>query len=190
MDISINKPFKELLHEHVDSYVEEKEDTGKEAWSVGDRRVMTTICISCVWDQFCLQSYHLVISSFLNLRLSLHPKGHENQELNIKRLSTRGLEIEDGQEQVEASDTWEYERTLKTASNESEAVEYEITGWPAMPITEPLDQLLFVLYLGVVMGKGVQLFFTCFELCVVLVCIATIAFFRKEEKEFLIEKVK
>jgi len=38
--------------------------------------------------------------------------------------------------------------------------------------------------MGAVMGKGVQLFFTCFELWVVLVCIATMAFFRKEEKEF------
>jgi len=44
--------------------------------------------------------------------------------------------------------------------------------------------------MGAVMEKGVQLFFTCFELCMVSVCIATLVFFRKEEKEFLIEKVK
>ena len=46
LDISINKPFKELLREHVESYAEEKEDAGKETWTVGDRRVMTTICVS------------------------------------------------------------------------------------------------------------------------------------------------
>jgi len=53
-----------------------------------------------------------------------------------------------------------------------------------------MANLLIVIYMGAVIGKGVQLFFTCFELYVVLVCIATMAFFRKEEKEFLIEKVK
>jgi len=30
LDISIDKSFKELLREHVESYAEEKEDAGKE----------------------------------------------------------------------------------------------------------------------------------------------------------------
>jgi len=59
-----------------------------------------------------------------------------------------------------------------------------------MPVSNIITTNFYWYDMGVVMGKGVQLFFTCFELYVVLVCIATMAFFRKEEKEFLIEKVK
>lgn len=109
LDISINKPFKELLRDYVDSYVEEKERAGKESWSVGDRRVMTTICVARAWDQFCLESRHLVITSFRNVGLSLHPNGSEDQELNIKGLTTSELHVGNGQEQPEISDTWEVE---------------------------------------------------------------------------------
>jgi len=128
LDISINKPFKELLREHVESFAEEKEDAGKETWIVGDRRVMTTTCVSHAWAQFCQESRHLVIISFQNVGLSLHPNGSEDQELNIKGLCTSELVVGDGYEagRGENNDIWEEEQTLGMASDESEAVEYEV----------------------------------------------------------------
>ncbi|RPA89608.1 hypothetical protein L873DRAFT_1849216 [Choiromyces venosus 120613-1] len=126
LDISINKPFKELLRDYVDSYVELEEHAGKETWSVGDRRVMTTICVSRAWDQFCRESHHLVITSFRNVGLSLHPNGSEDHELSIKGIATSELQVGNGQELPEMGDTWEEERTLSTESDESEAVEYDL----------------------------------------------------------------
>lgn len=126
LDISINKPFKELLRDYVDSYIEEKERAGKEAWSVGDRRVMVTVCVGRAWDHFCQNSRHLVITSFRNVGLSLHPDGREDRELNIKGISTSELQVGNGQEQPETCDNWEDERTLATESDESEAVAYDL----------------------------------------------------------------
>ena len=106
-EVSINKPFKELLCDYVDSYIEEKEHAGKEVWSVGDRRVMTTVCVGRAWDQFCQDSRHLVITSFRNVGLSLYPNGSEDQEPSIKGLTTSKLQVRlrNGQEQRETHDT-------------------------------------------------------------------------------------
>lgn len=60
LDISINFPLKEMFREEVEQYIEQEEEIGKRNWTVGNRRVMTTICIGQAWEKFCFEKRSLV----------------------------------------------------------------------------------------------------------------------------------
>lgn len=71
LDISINFPLKEMFREEVEEYIEQEEEKGKINWTVGDRRVMTTICVGWAWEKFCFEKRHIAQKSFWNVGLTL-----------------------------------------------------------------------------------------------------------------------
>ncbi|RPA91559.1 hypothetical protein L873DRAFT_1868600, partial [Choiromyces venosus 120613-1] len=53
LDVSVNKPFKELMQDLTDEKIFKLESVEDfEKWTVGDRRVMTTHYIGEVFNQF------------------------------------------------------------------------------------------------------------------------------------------
>lgn len=95
LDISINFPFKELFRDEIEDYIEQEEENGKSSWTVGDRRVMTTICVGRVWEKFCSEKRAIVQQSFRNVGLALPVDGSCDKELNIKGFTAQNLTIGD-----------------------------------------------------------------------------------------------
>ena len=97
MDTAINKPFKELLQEHTEMYLDTKEDAGDdvEKWSVSQKRVMVTHVVGKAWDQFCKEKKGLIEKSFVDVGLNIALDGSEDSKLSIKGYEHRKPEIGD-----------------------------------------------------------------------------------------------
>lgn len=95
LDISINFPLKEMFREEVEEYIEQEEEKRKINWTVGDRRVMTTICVGQAWEKFSVEKRSIVQKSFRNVGLTLPVDGSSDQELNIKGFTPQELDIGD-----------------------------------------------------------------------------------------------
>jgi len=88
LDVSINKPFKELIRDITNEKIFELESAAEfEKWTVGDRRVMTTHCVGQAFDQFHSNKSHLISTSFRKFGLSLPIDGSSDHELDIKGFS-------------------------------------------------------------------------------------------------------
>jgi hypothetical protein len=59
---TVNKPFKELLREHTELYMDAREDAGDdvEKWSVRQKRIMVTHLVAEAWNQFCMTKRSLI----------------------------------------------------------------------------------------------------------------------------------
>jgi hypothetical protein len=55
LDTAVNKPFKELLREQTELYIDTREDAGDdiEKWNVSQKWVMVTHVVGEAWNQFC-----------------------------------------------------------------------------------------------------------------------------------------
>jgi hypothetical protein len=69
VDISLNRPFKDLLKEEIDKEFERVDNnvnpgdiTGSSA--VGEMRVMMTRCVGEAWERFCREKREVIIRSF------------------------------------------------------------------------------------------------------------------------------
>ena len=85
LDVSVNKPFKELMRDLTDEKIFELESAEDfEKWTVGDPRVMTTHCVGEAFNQFHSSKSHVIKNSFRKLGLSLPIDGSQDHELDIK----------------------------------------------------------------------------------------------------------
>lgn len=85
LDVSINKPLKELVRDLTDQRIFDLESAADfERWTVGDRRVMTTHCVGEAFDQFHTTKANLISRSFRKTGLSLPINGSLDSELDIK----------------------------------------------------------------------------------------------------------
>jgi hypothetical protein len=52
LDTAVKKPFKELLQEHTELYIDAREDASDdvEKWTVGQKRVMVTHVVGEAWN--------------------------------------------------------------------------------------------------------------------------------------------
>jgi len=94
LDVSINKPFKEILRELTDTAIFESESVEAfDKWTVSDSRILTTSCVGDTFYRFHLEKGDLIRKVFRKVGLSLPVDGSCDHELDIKGFS--GLEIGD-----------------------------------------------------------------------------------------------
>ncbi|RPA94084.1 hypothetical protein L873DRAFT_1702852, partial [Choiromyces venosus 120613-1] len=117
LDISVNKPFKEMLRDLIDQKIFELESMEAfERWTVGDRHIMTTECVGNAFHQFHTHKVAIIHSSFCNVGLSLlidssldykiDIKGFENFQIGHWRQDLRTLdELADVGDTVDIEDT-------------------------------------------------------------------------------------
>jgi hypothetical protein len=86
LDTAVNKPFKELLREETELYMDSWEDAGEDIdkWTTSDKRVMVTHVVVAAWERFCCTKKTLVQKAFKDVGLSISPDGLEDNLLSIK----------------------------------------------------------------------------------------------------------
>ncbi|RPA89934.1 hypothetical protein L873DRAFT_1719961 [Choiromyces venosus 120613-1] len=85
LDISVNKPFKEMLCDLTDQKIFELESMEAfERWTVGDCCIMTTQCIGNAFHQFHTHKAEIICFSFCNVGLSLPIDGSLDYKIDIK----------------------------------------------------------------------------------------------------------
>jgi hypothetical protein len=95
VDVSVNRPFKDLLKEEIDLEFERHDIEGAESIqgssAVGEMRVMMTHCVARAWEKFCNERQEVIVRSFRCLGISLPIDGSADAELSIKGLDTSRL---------------------------------------------------------------------------------------------------
>jgi hypothetical protein len=74
LDTAVNGPFKKLLQEEADVYMEtlENEDRIPDSWAIKDRREMATVIVARAWERLKSDS-KLIQQAFLQCDISIHP---------------------------------------------------------------------------------------------------------------------
>jgi hypothetical protein len=93
LDTAVNGPFKKLLQQAADEYIEqlEREKRLPEFWSIRDRRIMATHIVAMVWTHLSANR-ELIRKAFLNCGISIHPDGREDHLLNIKGVNNTAVD--------------------------------------------------------------------------------------------------
>jgi hypothetical protein len=93
LDTAVNGPFKQLLHEEADFYLEELEKGGgvPDPWTLKDRRQMPTAIVARAWDRL-RKDVDLIKRAFLHCGISIHPGGTEDHLINIKGVDNSSLD--------------------------------------------------------------------------------------------------
>jgi hypothetical protein len=93
LDTAVNGPFKQLLREKADIYIEKLENEGRipDNWGVKDRRIMATIIVARAWDRLRANT-DLIKQLFLHCGISIHPSGCEDHLINIKGVDNSSLD--------------------------------------------------------------------------------------------------
>ena len=96
VDISFNRPFKDMLKEEIDKEFERADNnidpddiTGSSA--VGEMRVMMTKCVGEAWEKFCREKREVIIRSFRCIGAFLPIDGSSDGEISINGLPTPNL---------------------------------------------------------------------------------------------------
>ncbi|RYP24437.1 hypothetical protein DL765_000457 [Monosporascus sp. GIB2] len=98
LDTAINGPFKDWLAEFADGYIAKKEDQhlqqqgGPMAWSVSDRRIMTTHIVQQAWERLYGREF-LVQKAFRKCGISIRPNGSEDNFINIKDVDNSQIDF-------------------------------------------------------------------------------------------------
>jgi hypothetical protein len=93
LDTAVNGPFKKLLQQAADEYIErlEKEERLPEFWSVKDRRIMATHIVAIAWAHLSADK-ELIRKAFLNCGIFIHPDGREDQLISIKGVNNTAID--------------------------------------------------------------------------------------------------
>jgi hypothetical protein len=93
LDTAVNGPFKKLLQEAADVYMEQLEETETmpEPWTLRNRREMATIIVGEAWDRLRKDS-KMIKQAFLQYGISIHSDGREDHLINIKRVDNSSLD--------------------------------------------------------------------------------------------------
>ena len=91
LDVSVNRPFKDLLKQAIDDELEKRDEAGDDMdiageSAVGKMRVMMTHCVAEAWTAFTQKKREVMIKSFRQLGLSLPLDGSSDGEISIKGL--------------------------------------------------------------------------------------------------------
>jgi len=125
LDISVNKPLKEMLRDLTDQKIFELESMEAfERWTIGDRRVMTTECVGNAFHHFHSQKAEIIRSSFRNVGLSLPIDGSSDSMLDIKGFGN--LQIGDWRQDLRTLD--ELADVGDTGDMEDDSIEFVHTG--------------------------------------------------------------
>ena len=115
LDVSVNRPFKDILKQFIDDTVDLDESqptpaAGKKDWqSVASKmRVMMTMCVGEAWEIFNREKRDVVIRSFRCLGIALPIDGSCDNEISIKELDTSVL--------AERLKKWERTPTVDSSS--------------------------------------------------------------------------
>jgi hypothetical protein len=93
LDTAVDAPFKKLLQEEADVYMEELENNGgmPQPWTLRDRRQMATVIVGRAWERLQADP-DLIQRAFLNCGISIHPDGSEDHLINIKVIENSSLD--------------------------------------------------------------------------------------------------
>jgi len=96
VDISFNRPFKDMLKEEIDKEFEGADnnidpDNIMGSSAVGEMRVMMTRCVSAAWERFCREKREIIIQIFRCIGASLPINGSSDGKISIKGLPTPHL---------------------------------------------------------------------------------------------------
>ena len=95
VDISFNRPFKDMLKEEIDKEFERADNIDPDdimgSSAVGEMRVMMTRCVGQAWERFCREKREVIIRSFRCIGASLPIDGSSDGEISIKGLPTSSL---------------------------------------------------------------------------------------------------
>jgi len=115
LDVSVNRPFKDILKQVIDDEVDlaERQPTpaaGKKDWqsAASKMRVMMTKCVGEAWEIFNREKRDVVIRSFRCLGIALPIDGSCDNEISIKGLDTTVL--------AEELKNWERTPTIDSSS--------------------------------------------------------------------------
>lgn len=106
LDVSVNKPFKDLLRDLIDEALDRHENTHatdlrelrkSDHNAIAQRRILITKCVGEAWELFCIKHQELIVTTFRKLGLTLPIDGSCDNELAIKGISKELLEIGDWQ---------------------------------------------------------------------------------------------
>ncbi|RPA95569.1 DDE-domain-containing protein [Choiromyces venosus 120613-1] len=120
LDISVNKPFKEMVRDFTDEKIFELESMEEfERWSVGDRRITTTFCVGDAFYKFHQEKAEIIWRVFRKVGLSLPIDGSADIELDIKGFT--GLTIGNWRENFNSEHDME---TIGEGEDNNEDIEY------------------------------------------------------------------
>jgi hypothetical protein len=85
LDTAVNGPFKKLLQEEADFYLEELETEERmlNFWIIRDRRIMAIIIVARAWQRL-LADLDLIKQLFVQCGIFIYSDGHEDHLVNIK----------------------------------------------------------------------------------------------------------
>ncbi|UPL03100.1 hypothetical protein LCI18_014034 [Fusarium solani-melongenae] len=83
LDVSVNRPLKDLLREETLIYMMNREAQGQTEWSIKDKRIMTTWVISRAIQRLA-QRREMIAKSFLTCGISVRPDGSQDHLIHIK----------------------------------------------------------------------------------------------------------
>jgi len=104
LDVSINKPFKDILRDILENLLDDYETTNHTCLrelsptnfsSIAERRVLVTHAVGQAWEIFCEKSQESVVQTFRQLGLTLPIDGSCDDELSVKGISPSLLNIGD-----------------------------------------------------------------------------------------------
>jgi hypothetical protein len=85
LDVSINKPLKDLIKEEQDSHYDQHiEDWQKEKYNIGERRILLTHWVAKAWKRLHLEYKDTIVKTFRSLGMALNPNGSKDAELKVK----------------------------------------------------------------------------------------------------------
>jgi len=103
LDVSINKPCKEIIHNITDQAILDCEEANQiEQWSTRLCHILTTSCVGDAFYQFHTEKQQIIIQSFRKVGLALPIDGSLDHELDIKGF--RGLQIGDWRREDSTAD--------------------------------------------------------------------------------------
>jgi len=125
LDISVNRPFKDILRDMTEQKILHQEQNGLDKWSVGDRRIATTWCVGRAWAEFTGRDLgkKIIQDSFRNVGLALPIDGSQDSQLRVKGFRAQELVIGDWRWDI-AAENGDLQDIIDEAEDENTLVDY------------------------------------------------------------------
>ena len=120
LDVSINKPFKDLMREHTDWAIFTAETIDAvHRWTVSQRRILTTTCVGEVYNKFHGEKGDIIRRVFRKVGLSQPVDGSRDSELDINGFM--GLQVGDWRNDI---GTVSEETEISVFNDDNENIEF------------------------------------------------------------------
>ncbi|KAG0134475.1 hypothetical protein HOY82DRAFT_537484 [Tuber indicum] len=126
LEVSINRPFKDILRNITEQDIIEKEGSGLEKWLVSNSRVSTTWYVGKAWEEFAggPAGRTIIQNSFKNVGLALLVDGLHDHTVNIKVFLAEDMAIGDWTLRGPPELVGEYFHIVEEDDDENSAVDY------------------------------------------------------------------